>query len=111
MENDDALNGKCSPCEGGIPTLSNEEVEKYIVKLNGWTVNQDNISIRKQYKFSSYFQMINFVNAIAWMAEKQGHHPNMTLGYKVLELCYTTHAIDGLSKNDFICANEADKLF
>ena len=78
-------------------------------QLKGWQL--DNNAICKQYEFTDYYQTMAFVNAVAWMAHREDHHPDMRVGYNRCRVEYTTHAIGGLSENDFICAAKVDALF
>jgi len=77
---------------------------------NDWTLATDGKSIVRTFVFSGYPRTIAFVNAIAWMAEKEGHHPDLTVSYGKVGVLYSTHSIGGLSENDFICAVKIDHL-
>jgi 4a-hydroxytetrahydrobiopterin dehydratase len=105
----DLANGKCKPCEGGVDRLQPTEVENLLKQLNGWT--QSNGAIAKTYSFKNYYQTIAFLNAAAWISHREDHHPDMAVGYNTCRVAYVTHAINGLSVNDFICAAKIDKLF
>ena len=106
----DTLTSKrCKPCEGGIPPLTNAEADDLLKRLEGWQRVDQLIS--KTYHFKDYCPTISFVNAIAWMANRENHHPELTVTYNSCRVEYTTHAIRGLSENDFICAAKADALF
>jgi 4a-hydroxytetrahydrobiopterin dehydratase len=99
---------RCKPCEGGTPPLSPAEVEDYLSRLAGWE-HADGI-ISKSFDFKNYCQTMGFVNAVAWVAQSQGHHPDLQVSYRSCCVSYTTHAIGGLSENDFICAARVDAL-
>lgn len=105
----DLASKHCQACEGGIPALSSEKVTELLSQLDGW--EQDGQTIRKTYTFKNYYQTMAFVNATAWISHNEDHHPDMVVGYNKCEVTYTTHAIKGLSENDFICAIKVDKLF
>lgn len=105
----DLANGKCKPCEGGVDPLQPLEVESLLKQLKGWTLS--NGAITKTYSFKNYYQTIAFVNAAAWISHREDHHPDMAVGYNTCRVAYMTHAINGLSVNDFICAAKIDKLF
>lgn len=105
----DLANGKCKPCEGGVDRLQPTEVENLLKQLNGWT--QSNGAIAKTYSFKNYYQTMAFLNAAAWISHREDHHPDMAVGYNSCRVAYVTHAINGLSVNDFICAAKIDKLF
>jgi len=104
------LAGKsCKPCEGGTPPLGQDEVAKLMKQLDGWTL-YDHL-IGKTYEFKNYYQTMAFVNAVAWLSHREDHHPELTVGYNKCHVEYRTHAIGGLSENDFICAAKVDALF
>ncbi|MBI5898708.1 MAG: 4a-hydroxytetrahydrobiopterin dehydratase [Rhodocyclales bacterium] len=105
----DLAKGKCKPCEGGVPPLSDAEAEKLLATLDGWT-RQGN-SIGKTYSFKNYHETMAFVNATAWISHREDHHPDLAVGWGQCTVRYTTHAIGGLSENDFICAAKIDALF
>src|SRR3990167_405300 len=105
----DLTSKRCKPCEGGVPPLSQAEADNMMKQLEGWQ-QSDNL-IDKTYRFKNYYQTIAFVNAIAWMAHREDHHPNLAVAYDSCRVEYSTHAINGLSENDFICAAKADALF
>jgi 4a-hydroxytetrahydrobiopterin dehydratase len=98
----------CKPCEGGIPPLGREEVEHHLTALPGWEWADG--AITKRFEFKNYYQTMAFVNAIAWIAHSEDHHPDLEVSYKVCRVRYSTHAVGGLSENDFICAAKVDAL-
>jgi 4a-hydroxytetrahydrobiopterin dehydratase len=100
---------KCKPCEGGIDPLTLEQVRPMLKGLQGWAI--DGKMIAKTYEFKNYFETMAFVNAAAWVSHREDHHPDMLVGYNKCRVSYVTHAIDGLSENDFICAAKLDALF
>ncbi|UFS70153.1 4a-hydroxytetrahydrobiopterin dehydratase [Geomonas sp. RF6] len=99
----------CTPCEEGGAPLGLEEAQRLLSKLSGWELGEKGIS--KKYDFKNYYQTIAFVNAIAWIAHAEGHHPDLEVSYRSCLVRYTTHAVRGLSENDFICAARVDALF
>jgi 4a-hydroxytetrahydrobiopterin dehydratase len=105
----DLAQGRCKPCEGGVDALKPAEVENLLKQLDGWAL--ENGAIAKTYSFKNHYQALAFVNAAAWISHREDHHPDMTVGYNTCRVAYVTHAIDGLSENDFICAAKLDKLF
>jgi 4a-hydroxytetrahydrobiopterin dehydratase len=105
----DLSTGKCKPCEGIVDSLSSTEVEALLKHLNGWSL--ENGTIAKTYAFKNYYQTLAFVNATAWISHREDHHPDISVGYNSCRVAYITHAISGLSQNDFICAAKLDKLF
>ena len=100
---------KCVPCEGGVAPLTAEQVRPMLKGLQGWAL--DGGTIAKTYEFKNYFETMAFVNAAAWISHREDHHPDMLVGYNKCRVSYITHAIDGLSENDFICAAKLDALF
>ena len=102
-------NRKCKPCEGGVAPLTPGEVGSLLRNLAGWT--HESGVITKTYSFRDHCQTMAFVNAIAWISHRENHHPDLDVGYSRCRVEYRTHAIDGLSENDFICAAKVDALF
>src|SRR3989338_9759046 len=108
--NDDLLNQKCEPCEGGVPPMTKDEINHYLPKLKEqWELIEDK-KISHTFKLKTFRDAIAFVNKIADLAEKEGHHPNIHLLYNKVKIVLSTHAIDGLSRNDFILAAKIEKL-
>ncbi len=97
------------PCESGTAALAQTEINNLMAKLGGW--QQLGPLISKTYQFKNYYQTIAFVNALAWMTHQANHHPDLVVSYNSCRVDYSTHAIGGLSENDFICAAKADALF
>jgi 4a-hydroxytetrahydrobiopterin dehydratase len=100
---------KCQPCEGGVAPLGPAQVGPLLKGLEGWS--PDGKAITKTYRFRNYFETMAFVNAAAWISHREDHHPDMLVGYNECRVSYVTHAIGGLSENDFICAAKLDALF
>jgi len=99
---------RCKPCEGGTPPLGREEVERYLAPLLGWE-HLDG-AIVKRFEFKNYYQTMAFVNAVAWIAHTEDHHPDLEVSYRFCRVRYSTHAVGGLSENDFICAAKVEGL-
>ncbi len=106
----DLTEKKCVPCEGGVQPLSKEKAEELIQKLDGWKVGENNKSITKDFSFKNFYKTMAFVNAVAWIANQDMHHPDMKIGYDYCKLELMTHAISGLSENDFIVAAKIDNF-
>jgi len=100
---------KCKPCEGGVAPLDPAETANLMTHLKGWTLAHNTID--KTYAFRNYHATMAFVNATAWISHREDHHPDLVVGYDTCRVTYTTHAIGGLSENDFICAAKVDALF
>ena len=108
MEN--LVNKKCVPCEGGTPPLSAEEIKNYLAELkDGWEVLESQ-KIIKEFKFKDFKQAMEFVNKVAGIAEQEGHHPDFAIHYNKVEIILWTHAVGGLSENDFILAAKIDNI-
>jgi 4a-hydroxytetrahydrobiopterin dehydratase len=105
----DLTSRKCKPCEGGGAPLTRGEIDNLLGQLSGW--EYVNGVIAKTYAFKNYYQTMAFVNATAWISNREDHHPDLTVGYSKCRVEYHTHAIKGLSENDFICAAKLDRLF
>ena len=105
----DLASGRCKPCEGGVAPLKDQEIRNLLKQVPGW--EHANGRIAKSYSFKNYYQTMAFVNAAAWISHREDHHPDITVGYNQCRVEYWTHAIGGLSENDFICAAKLDKLF
>jgi 4a-hydroxytetrahydrobiopterin dehydratase len=102
---------KCVPCEGGMPPLSPAEAAALLGQLHGdWRIGEDSKSLKRAYKFRDFYRTMSFVNAVAHIANVEDHHPDLELGYNYCRITYATHAIGGLSHNDFICAAKIDLL-
>jgi 4a-hydroxytetrahydrobiopterin dehydratase len=101
----------CKPCEGGVEPLSPDQVAALKQALHDdWVLSDDGLEISRIFKFPAYSRTLGFANAVAWIAISEGHHPVLTVSYGSCDVAYTTHAIGGLSDNDFICAAKVDRL-
>jgi len=101
---------RCVGCEGGIPALTTEELNLLLPEIKEWQLSQDKLSISRRFSFKNFYKTMAFVNAIAWMAHQENHHPDMEIGFNYCLVKYSTHAVNGLTKNDFICAAKVDNL-
>lgn len=104
----DLTQKKCIPCEGGIPKLTAPEARKLIQEIPSWELHGEKIS--KTFKFRRFMDSIQFVNKMAEIAENEGHHPNFCVNFREVEVTVWTHAIEGLSENDFILAAKINTL-
>jgi 4a-hydroxytetrahydrobiopterin dehydratase len=98
----------CSPRHGAA--LSPEDAGKLLGALRGWSLTDGAKQLRRSFAFENYWKTMAFVNAVAWIAHQQDHHPDMTVGYNTLTIVFSTHSVGGLSENDFICAAKVDAL-
>jgi 4a-hydroxytetrahydrobiopterin dehydratase len=107
----DLLQKTCKPCEGGVDALDIEAARALLAQLDeGWGLSDDATEIRREFRFSNYYETLAFVNATAWISHAEDHHPDLEVGYNRCLVRYSTHAIGGLSENDFICAAKVDAL-
>lgn len=108
----------CEPCEGGTEPLTEEEAQAKLAELNSseaarkqpWAVTADNRSLKKGFKLKNFVEAVDFVNKIKDVAEEEDHHPDLEVGYGKVAVRLSTHAIGGLSENDFILAAKIDQL-
>ncbi len=108
---DELATKHCKPCEGGVDPLQPQQVEELMRGLHDdWSVSADGLSIARRFEFPAYSRTLGFTNAVAWIAITEGHHPDITFSYGYCAVSFTTHAIGGLSDNDFICAAKVDRL-
>ncbi len=105
----DLISKKCVPCEGGVKPFSKDEAKKYLKEVDGWELSGNKIT--KRMIFKDFMTLIKFVNKLASLAEKEGHHPDFAVHYNKLDFEIWTHAINGLSENDFILAAKIDRLY
>ncbi|MES2503995.1 MAG: 4a-hydroxytetrahydrobiopterin dehydratase [Myxococcota bacterium] len=100
----------CKPCEGGVSPMSLKDASTRVQQLKGWSLSLEGDNISKFWLFKNHYQVMAFINAIAFISHREGHHPDITFGYNSARVIYTTHAVKGLSENDFICASYIDAL-
>ena len=102
---------KCVSCEGGVAPLTAAEAASLMRQLRPeWQLADDVKSLKRSYKFKDFYRTMSFVNAVAYVANCEDHHPDLEVGYDYCRLTYATHSIGGLSQNDFICAAKLDSL-
>ena len=109
----DLLEKKCVPCEGGIKAFDISEIHKYQKKVDGWDIVKDEkniFSLVKNFEFKNFNESQVFVNKVGQISENEGHHPDISFGWGYAEIKITTHAIEGLSENDFILAAKIDQI-
>ena len=99
---------KCIPCETGTPPLEEEKVNELLKEIPTWQLKDEHLY--KKFKFNNFIEAMKFVNSIAEIAEQEGHHPDFCVHYNRVEVELFTHAIKGLSENDFIVAAKIDKI-
>ena len=108
----DLLDKKCVPCEGGVIPFDLSQIHKYQKKVDGWDLvkNEKNVfTLEKKFTFENFIKSQDFVNQVGKISEEEGHHPDISFGWGYAKVVITTHAIEGLSENDFILAAKIDK--
>lgn len=104
------IDKKCQACEGGVPPLSAEVAKKLLGEIPGWQIGSDGKHLVRKFNFKGFYATMSFINALAFIVQKEGHHPDMEVGFNYATIKFTTHAIDGLTENDFICAAKVNAL-
>jgi len=110
---DDLLNKNCVPCEGGVLPFDLSEIHKYQKKVDGWNVTKNEKQIyflQKNFKFKNFLESEKFINKVGKISENENHHPDILFGWGYAKIMITTHAIEGLSENDFILAAKIDQI-
>ena len=100
---------KCAPCEVGVAAMTDAQIGPMLKGLAGW--QREGEKIVKEYTFNDHYQAQAFTNTVMWVSHRENHHPDLSVGYNTVKIEYWTHAIGGLSENDFICAAKIDMLF
>jgi len=109
----DLIKKKCVPCEGGTIPFDISEIHKYQKKVDGWDISKDikeKFFLNKRFNFNNFIESQEFINKVGEISEDEGHHPDISFGWGYAEIKITTHAIEGLSENDFILAAKIDQL-
>ena len=107
----DLAQKRCVPCEGDTPAMDSDTVKAHLEQVSErWEVVKDGQAIRAEFRFKGYAKTTGFINAVAWIAMNENHHPDIRFGYNTATVLWATHAADGLTENDFICAAKVDAL-
>lgn len=107
----DLASKKCVPCEGGTPPMTRGDAQKLLGEVSGWElVDEGVLKIRRKFKFKDFKSALLFVNKIGDIAEGEGHHPDIELGWGKADITLYTHAVSGLSENDFIVAAKINNI-
>lgn len=106
----DLTDKHCVPCEGGVDPIDIGTAREMLADLPGWELSDDGKMISRRFEFKGFFRTMSFINAMAWIVNNENHHPDFSAGYNYCVIGFTTHAIDGLSENDFICAAKVSAL-
>tara|TARA_B100000795_G_scaffold235794_1_gene195627 strand:- start:1796 stop:2140 length:345 start_codon:yes stop_codon:yes gene_type:complete len=110
----DLLNKKCVPCEGGVLPFDLSEIHKYQKKVDGWDIKKNEKKkyfLEKNFKFINFMNSQNFIDKVGKISEIENHHPDISFGWGYAKIVISTHAIEGLSENDFILAAKIDNIF
>lgn len=106
---DQLLHSKCKACAPGTPALNSAQVSDLMKAVPGWELRESK-EIARSFKFKNYYETMAFVNAVAWIAHGEDHHPDMEVGYNKCVVKFSTHSVGGLSENDFISAAKVNAL-
>ncbi len=100
----------CQPIPAGTPPLDRAAVAVLLAQIPNWTLNDTGNGIARTFRFKNYYETMAFVNALAWVAHREDHHPDIEVGYNRCVVRFSTHSVKGLSNNDFICAAKLNVL-
>jgi 4a-hydroxytetrahydrobiopterin dehydratase len=106
----DLTNKQCTPCQGGIPPMTSEVANKYLPLAPGWELRDDATKIKKTFKFKNFIDALALAQQVGNLCEKEGHHPDITIGWGYCSVVFQTHKINGLHENDFIMASKVNTL-
>jgi len=106
----DLKSRSCKPCAPGTPPLSRDRAADLLQQTAGWSLNDAATEISRTFMFKNYYETMAFVNALAWVAHREDHHPDIEVGYKRCHVRFSTHSVNGLSENDFIGASKLNAL-
>jgi 4a-hydroxytetrahydrobiopterin dehydratase len=106
----DLSSGRCLPCEGKQGPLKPEAIQQFLQQTPQWQLNAEKNAISRRFEFKGFQKTIGFINALSWIVNQENHHPTLEAGYNYCQVTFTTHAVNGLTENDFICAAKIDKL-
>ncbi len=101
---------RCEPCENGQGRLNLEEILKVLEDLEGWELVEDGTALSREYRFANYYETMSFVNAVAWIAHQQNHHPDLEVSYNRCTVRWSTHSTGGVTRNDLICVRQVNRL-
>ncbi|MBY0544440.1 MAG: 4a-hydroxytetrahydrobiopterin dehydratase [Gammaproteobacteria bacterium] len=100
----------CKSIPEGSPALREEELAALLPQVPNWHISPDDKKLKAAFQFNNYYETMAFVNAVAWIAHQEDHHPELIVTYNQCKIAYDTHTVKGLSQNDFICAAKIDQL-
>jgi 4a-hydroxytetrahydrobiopterin dehydratase len=106
----DLINRQCQACTDLTEKINSDDAAKFLEEIENWHLHENGLLIYRNFKFKNFKETMFFINAIAFICEYEGHHPDVKFGYNYCEVCLTTHSINGLTENDFICAAKINKI-
>ncbi|MDP2311074.1 MAG: 4a-hydroxytetrahydrobiopterin dehydratase [Pseudomonadota bacterium] len=106
----DLTTRRCVACEGGMARLSPDGIRQILTEVPGWALVDDDKAIERTFTFEDYWETMAFVNAVAWIAHTEDHHPDLSVHWGKCVVRWNTHAVKGLTDNDFICAAKVSAL-
>jgi 4a-hydroxytetrahydrobiopterin dehydratase len=101
---------RCQPCDASTPPLTDEEILALLPEVADWMLVEEGRALTRTFAFADYWETMAFVNAVAWIAHQQDHHPDLSVHYNRVVVRWSTHVVGGLSENDFICAAKVASL-
>lgn len=105
------LEKDCVPCKGGIPPLTRDEARPLLAQVPNWVLSDDGVQIARNFTFDDFKAALEFVNEVGELAESEGHHPDISLGWGYAKISLYTHKINGLHENDFVMAAKISRIF
>lgn len=108
---EDLISSHCKPLRGSEFMLDSQQVEAFLVLLPDWSLVEHGRALRREFSFADYYRTLAFVNALAFIAHSEDHHPDLGVHYNRCVVRYSTHDVGGISANDFICAAKAERLY
>ena len=103
-------NIKCTPCQGGIPPMTEQQAKQHLAHLSEWSLEDQASKIKRTFKFKNFVDAMAFANKVGDLCETEGHHADMQLGWGYVKVYFQTHKIQGLHLNDFVMAAKVDSL-
>jgi len=106
----DLSDRRCVPCRGGVPAMEAEEAKKLVSQVSGWTLEEETKGIRREFRFRDFAEAMRFARQVGEIADAEGHHPDLSVGWGYCTVRFRTHSIRGLHENDFIMAAKVNRL-
>ena len=106
----DLSDRRCVPCRGGVPAMEAEEAKKLVSQVSGWTLEEETKGILREFRFRDFAEAMRFARQVGEIADAEGHHPDLSVGWGYCTVRFRTHSIRGLHENDFIMAAKVNRL-